>query len=293
MKEKTKYEVKMGENEVSYQHEKLSKVGCGLFSFSRLYSWSGAIISIFGAFAALSIVIFKFVMDNMECYERFGHQNKTQELEVKYCLWGLCVSLLILSVAWLVLHVQITSRALRRDFAGIENLAKIGNYTFGCMEFLGIFVSFIFALVGVTISSYVPSASILILLAPDILALVFVIVKIDGIRKRKSGYVKAYLIYRCTVLCLLVVAVVATATMFDWRKTPGRLSDAVLLASAWVILVLVYNQDLGLTHILLAARQETAADKLKDTPAQDMKAIEYLNSVEELVSDPTDAHGNI
>ena len=33
MKEKTKYEVKMGENEVSYQHEKLSKVGCGVDCF--------------------------------------------------------------------------------------------------------------------------------------------------------------------------------------------------------------------------------------------------------------------
>ena len=55
-------------------------VGCGLFSFSRLYSWSGAIISIFGAFAALSIVIFKFVMDNMECYERFGYQIVLQKV---------------------------------------------------------------------------------------------------------------------------------------------------------------------------------------------------------------------
>ena len=85
MQGKTRYEAEMGDNEVSDQHGKLSKIGCGLnlISVSRLYSWSGAIISIFGAFAALSIVIFKFVLDNMECYERFGSQNKTRELEVK------------------------------------------------------------------------------------------------------------------------------------------------------------------------------------------------------------------
>ena len=59
------------------------------------------------------------------------------------------------------------------------------------LEFLGIFVTFIFALVSVTISSSVPTASILILLVPEIIALVFVIVKIDGIRKRRRGYVKA------------------------------------------------------------------------------------------------------
>ena len=295
MQGKTRYEAEIGDNEVSDQHGKLSKIGCGLnlISVSRLYSWSGAIISIFGAFAALSIVIFKFVLDNMRCYERFGYQNKTQELEVKHCIWGLCGSLFTLSLAWLVLHVLLTSRALRRDFAGIENFAKIANYIIGCLEFLGIFVTFIFALVSVTISSYVPTASILILLVPEIIALVFVIVKIDGIRKRRRGYVRAYLIYRCTVLCLVVAAVVATATMFDWKKLPGRLSDAVLLASAWSILVLVYNQDLGLTNILLVVREETASEKLEDTPALDIKAIEYLNSVEELVSDTTEALGNI
>ena len=66
-----------------------------------------------------------------------------------------------------------------------------------------------------------------------------------------------------------------------------------LLASAWSVLVLVYNQDLGLTRILLAVREETASEKLEDTPALDIKAIEYLNSVEELVSDTTEALGNI
>ena len=76
-------------------------------------------------------------------------------------------------------------------------------------------------------------------------------------------------------------------------EVPGRLSDAVLLASAGSVLVLVYNQDLGLTNILLAAIQETAAEKLEDTPALDIKAIEYLNSVEELVSDTIEALGNI
>ena len=238
--------------EVSANTEpKLTKLGLRLNLFRSTYfiSVTGIIISIFGIIGGITTIVLPTALGFQTHRYSFNSCRGLQcfALLITSIQYGIGALSLAITIGWLVMNFLLLRRCKEKNVPAIENITKIVSYIIGVVELLALIIPI---LINTFRSDIAGMVIPIVLLAID---LVFVSLKIHGIRIYNNGLVKAYIIYRYIIYILSFLAAIGT---FIWALAA--------LHAQWqwwflgfvtsVVSFVMVMQELGQTVILYSIR---------------------------------------
>ena len=195
---------KLLEEDNFYSAMKLEKYGLGLklkiSNFVSFLAWTGMIG---GALAILGS------LEQLINPTDFLHLQELFSAPYCSCYWIYYVLGVVgmgSSAVWLLLHLTLRKRNVNNDFQGIKKILKIKCYITGSVEIIADILGLIFAIL-MAISGYYPREYSYINIIQGgfiFLCLVFACFKIHGVRKDDNRFINSYLVFKLSVLAVLV-----------------------------------------------------------------------------------------
>ena len=221
-------------------------LGMDLFQFSRDLSVSGICVSIIGVIGGIALIAITSVYI----------------LPYSELLYGAGAVILTIMIPYLAMWILLMNKTNKKDIPGIEKIGKVYSYISGSLEIIGLIVhigldiDFIVAIVSTLARSgrghRNSFAYIYIILGCKIgldigaaVYLIFVCLKIHGIRVEKNKLLGAYIGFRYALFILYMIGGAILCAL------NGNLNwIALIVAFAFFIL------DIGLTAILHSIRAD-------------------------------------
>ena len=232
--------------------QKLSKLGfrLNLLGFTYFISVTGIIISTIGIIGGLTTLILPSAMGF-----RINFSFNTCRglgclgLAISSTHYGIGAFSLATTIGWLVMNCLLLKRCKQKNVPEIEKIAKIVNYIIGVVEILALIIAIVINAILIHSVAEILISSI-VFLAID---MIFVSLKIHGIRKYNNVLVKTYIIYRYIIYILFALAAFA---IFIWTASTFRgLWQWWLLGFvAAVVFFIMVMQEIGLTIVLHSIR---------------------------------------
>ena len=215
-----------------------------LIRFSTFLSIFGIVASVLGFFLSIVSIVVLVAYTSSNADEKGGEIGKGAVILV---LFGL----------YLVLWILLKIKTGERDIPGIENITKIYCYVTGTLEIIGM-IGFIIWSIRIIILTilYVYYLTTSVIIAEVIaliiwlVYLVFVCLKIHGIRTQKNEMLSKYIVFRHVIFIIITILLL------------------ISIRTSWILLIswiFFYILDIGLIVILHSIRVD-GGKKSTETP---------------------------
>ena len=206
--------------------------GMNLFPFSRALSVLGIFVSYFvGVPGGLALIVIAYDLRSVYILPDL--------------LYGAGAVILTIMIPYLTMWILLKNKTNKKDIPGIEKIGKIYSYVSGSLEIIGMIVY-----IGICI--YVVRIGLVLGAA---VYLIFVCLKIHGIRVEKNKLLGAYIGFRYVLFILYMIGLAILCALIDnlnWSAIYGARTIGVVIA--FIVAFTFFILDIGLTVILHSIR---------------------------------------